>query len=363
MRVLICGGGVIGTAIAWFLAARGAQPVVIERAGVACAASGKSGGFLAEDWCDGTPLQQLARRSFALHAELAEGIGRDWGYRRLDTYSGSVGGRHRAGGRRSAWLAEDVAIERRIGDTATTAQVIPEDFTKGLMRAAEARGGALVNGRVTGIGLTRDGSRVRGAEVDGRLVEGDAIVIAMGPWTLLAAAWLPLPIVYGLKGHSLIFDTRDDVPAEAMFLEWSGRDGETHSPEIFPRPDGTTWVCAVSSDAALPVDPSQVVPDPGAAERLHEIAAALSPALARAPVLVRQACFRPVARDGLPLMGAVPGVAGAYVATGHNVWGILNAPATGEAMADLILDSVTRAVDLTPFAPGRMPAFDARRKS
>lgn len=67
MRVLICGGGVIGASIAYFLSRRGAKPIVIERTGLACAASGKSGGFLALDWCDGTPLQSLARRSFTLH--------------------------------------------------------------------------------------------------------------------------------------------------------------------------------------------------------------------------------------------------------------------------------------------------------
>ena len=57
MHVLICGGGVIGTSIAYFLSRRGIRATVIERTGIACAASGKSGGFLARDWCDGTPLQ------------------------------------------------------------------------------------------------------------------------------------------------------------------------------------------------------------------------------------------------------------------------------------------------------------------
>jgi glycine/D-amino acid oxidase-like deaminating enzyme len=68
MRVLICGGGVIGASIAYFLSRRGVKVTVIERSRIACAASGKSGGFLALDWCDGTPLEPLARRSFALHA-------------------------------------------------------------------------------------------------------------------------------------------------------------------------------------------------------------------------------------------------------------------------------------------------------
>src|SRR6202140_1515680 len=86
MHVLICGGGVIGAATAYFLSCRGARATVIERTGLACAASGKAGGFLAQAWCDRAPLQALARRSFALHAELAQRVGGDWGYRRLATY-------------------------------------------------------------------------------------------------------------------------------------------------------------------------------------------------------------------------------------------------------------------------------------
>jgi glycine/D-amino acid oxidase-like deaminating enzyme len=68
MDVLICGGGVIGASIAYFLSRRGVKAIVFESTGVACAASGKSGGFLARDWCEGSPLAPLARRSFALHA-------------------------------------------------------------------------------------------------------------------------------------------------------------------------------------------------------------------------------------------------------------------------------------------------------
>jgi len=60
-----------------------------------------------------------------------------------------------------------------------------------------------------------------------------------------------------------------------------------------------------------------------------------------------------VTQDGLPLIGKVPGVAGAYVATGHSVWGILNAPATGEAIAELLVDGAARTVDLSPFDPAR----------
>ena len=87
-RIVICGGGAIGAAIAYFTSRRGARSTVIERHAVAGAASGKSGGFLALDWCGGSPLDQLARRSFELHAELSAELGDHWGYRRLTTYGG-----------------------------------------------------------------------------------------------------------------------------------------------------------------------------------------------------------------------------------------------------------------------------------
>ena len=66
-------------------------------------------------------------------------------------------------------------------------------------------------------------------------------------------------------------------------------------------------------------------------------------------------------QDFLPLIGRVPGADGAYVATGHNVWGILNAPATGEAMAELIADGAARSVDLSPFSPARLRPLDPAR--
>ena len=46
------------------------------------------------------------------------------------------------------------------------------------------------------------------------------------------------------------------------------------------------------------------------------------------------------------------------MATGHSVWGILNAPATGEALAELIADGGARSPDLTPFDPTRLQPLD-----
>ena len=244
-----------------------------------------------------------------------------------------------------------MTLTQRLGATQTTAQVHPARLTQALMHAAQPHA-ELRRGAVTGV--VRDGAALRGVDVDGDVVAGDAVVIAMGPWSILAAAWLPLPAVFGLKGHSLVFDTGTRVPAEALFLECRDESGTLHAPEVFPRADGTTYVCAISSESSVPLDPEAVAPDPGAIERLEAMCARLSPVLAASPILARQACFRPVTRDGLPLIGRLGGLANAYVATGHSVWGILNAPATGEAMAELIVDGAASTVDLSPFDPGRL---------
>ncbi len=247
MRVLICGAGAIGASIAYFLSRRGAEVVAVERTGVASAASGKSGGFLALDWCDGTPLQALARRSFALHASLAEEIDADWGYRRMTTYGGFSGAGAEFGSG-PEWVGRNVALDRRLGTTETTAQVHPGLYSKAMMHAAEQNGARLVVGEAKGAVRDKGGWRIEGVEVDGKPLVGDAIVIAMGPWSLLAARWMPIPAVFGLKGHSLVFATGTQIPADALFLEVVELTGATSSPEVFPRTDGTTYVCAISSD-------------------------------------------------------------------------------------------------------------------
>ncbi|KAI8463654.1 MAG: hypothetical protein J3K34DRAFT_140100 [Monoraphidium minutum] len=139
--------------------------------------------------------------------------------------------------------------------------------------AAEAAGAVLPRGAVQGLALD-GGRRVTGVEVEGAgLVEADAVVIALGPWSGQAAAWLPqLPRVGGQKAHSVVLRPRggggdnDDhggggVTGTAVFTSYRDRQGKAREPEIYPRPDGTVYVCSEYSSAPLPLDPSQVAPD------------------------------------------------------------------------------------------------------
>jgi glycine/D-amino acid oxidase-like deaminating enzyme len=227
-----------------------------------------------------------------------------------------------------------------------------------MMSAAVENGAELRHGRVTGIVRTTDGSAAEGVEVDGGVVESDAVVVAMGPWSVMAAEWIGLPAVYGRRSPSLIYDTGMDVPADALFLEYQLETGSAVPVEVFPRANGHTLITAFSDEPPLPIDPAAVTPDQSEVDRLQMIGQRLSLALRPEKIIARQACFRPFAQDGLPLIGKVPQIEGAYVATGHSVWGILNAPATGEALVELIADGGAPRTDLRPFDPARLKPLD-----
>ncbi|HEX9820855.1 MAG TPA: FAD-binding oxidoreductase [Methylomirabilota bacterium] len=356
-HVVVCGAGVMGASVACFVARRGVAVTVIERSGVACAASGKSGGFLALDWCDGSPLGPLARASFALHARLATELGVDYGYRRVDTFMlaarerGAVTGRHRVPA--PGWLDGAGVVTAALGSTETTAQVHPARFTAALLDAARAP----IRIGVVGNVVVRDGA-ARGVTVDGETLEADAVVLALGPWTSRVGG-LRLPRVRGLKGYSVTL-AGADVPAHALFVDYRTADGRALEPEIFPRPDGDVYVCGMADPQPLPDAPEGVEVSDAACAVLAGAAARVSSALAGARITRRQACYRPVTDDNLPLIGRVPGVAGAYVATGHGPWGMLSAPATGLALAELITGGAARTVDLRPFDPARLRAAPAR---
>ena len=94
------------------------------------------------------------------------------------------------------------------------------------MRAAKMHGAVLRHDTVVDLVRGPGGALRSVALVSGEIVEGNAVVIAMGPWSILAARWLPLPAVWGYKGHSLVFETGETIPAEALFLEYREASGE-----------------------------------------------------------------------------------------------------------------------------------------
>jgi glycine/D-amino acid oxidase-like deaminating enzyme len=318
----------------------------------------------------GSPTQALHRVSFDLHAELAERLGVT-SYRRISTLSV----RTRPNGARdampppAAWLDGEELSSATLMD-ANTAQVTPLELTHALMDAALAGGATLRRGVVTGLDTEeRSGGEraITAVRVDGQPLRCRRAVVAMGPWSVLAEDWLGVCVpLEGIKSASVVYRgeaLRAAVLAEpfALFCGEDPRYG-THL-ETYPRSNGDTYICGIGgsdyvSGARLrpggdTESQERVAPDPARVTAARAAFAGISKLAGGGEPDVTQACMRPCAPDALPIMGAVPGVAGAFIAAGHNCWGILWAPVSGLAMAELLVDGKASCVDLSAFSPAR----------
>ncbi|CAA0832813.1 FAD-dependent oxidoreductase family protein [Striga hermonthica] len=369
-RVVVCGGGVIGVCTAYFLSKRGAAVTLVEKSSIACAASGKAGGFLALDWCDGGPVGSLARASFNLHRSIAQELNgaESYGYRTLTTLSLSITETTPSSsaqlGKKSgrpgipSWVDGPAKGPRTIGTTETTAQVHPQLFTKTLLaKAVEEYGLKVVIGKVEKVAVEEGKAKAVALEGGGE-IETDAVVLALGPWTGKFSLLGSLFRVYGLKAHSIVLEPGDPgaITPHALFLSYyPAQGGKPMDPEVYPRPTGEVYICGMSVEADVPDDPEQVTPVHESIQVLKTVARNVSTQLGEgeARVKAEQACFLPCTDDSLPVIGQVPGIEGCYVATGHSCWGILNGPATGAAVSELVMDGCSSIVDLSGFSPTR----------
>ncbi|KAJ9177304.1 hypothetical protein P3X46_012538 [Hevea brasiliensis] len=373
-RVVVCGGGIIGVCTAYFLSKKGAAVTLVEKSSVACAASGKAGGFLALDWCDGGPISSLARASFNLHRSLAEELNgyESYGYRTLNTLSLTVtesqAQKQTSTSRDEnlpSWINGPARGPRTIGSPETTAQVHPQLFTRTLLsKAMESYGVEVVTGKVEKVGV--EGERVDSVVLEGgQVINSDAVVLTLGPWSGKFEMLSSLFRVYGLKAHSIILEPKElgAITPHALFLSYyPAQGGRPMNPEVYPRPTGEVYLCGMSSEVEVPDDPEEIVGDPESIRVLKRVATTVSSHLAEgeARVKAEQACFLPCTDDGIPVIGEIPGVLGCYVATGHSCWGILNGPATGAAMAELVVDGKCSIVDLSKFSPSRFVRLGKR---
>ena len=104
------------------------------------------------------------------------------------------------------------------------------------------------------------------------------------------------PAVYGLKGHSLVFDTEHAAAARSAVRRLPrGHRERLPRRRSFRAPTGPPMSAASPAMTVRCRSTRRTVaPDPGAIERLEAMCAAMSPALARAKIVARQSCFRPV---------------------------------------------------------------------
>ena len=402
-NVVIAGGGIIGTSTAYYLAHNyNIAVTIIDPVGIAKCASGKAGGFLAKEWRDNTPLEQLQRLGFQLHQDLANDLKNTKDdfkesiidYRRLTCSAVSIDEStitiQKPRSKKLIdveWVDHDTVIDSVImGDEESIAQVHPRKLCEALWQSTKNKvNSKFIQGRIVKAVLYENDKDIKGTSnkysmqsvvlEDGQIIPADTLVIACGPWTYEANEWFAeynrndddddddedstwIPDITGVKCHSILVKS-PKVLSQAVFFESDGSLGEGDL-EVYPRPDGDCYVNGFPDDENFVAErPGQESLDPEALELLKKAMAQtaskeLFSGQATTIPHTQQVCYWPETPDGLPFMGPLPGISGAYVAAGHSVWGILQGPATGQATAELIVEGKAKCLDLSNFKIDRM---------
>ncbi len=381
---VVIGAGVVGGAVAYYLSKEGQKVCLMDRESVGSGASAHGHGVLSlvgKDFIPGAHFQ-LGLAGKELFPDFVAAVTEDSGIDPMFHEKQGV----------SLALVEE---ERGIYEEALTWQrdyvpmqwLEPEDIRRlepritpdalgGVLyrhgqvdgyrlslataQAVERLGGAVLLREATG--LVAQGRRVTGVAYPGGQVSADAVVIAMGAWSEAARIWLQFPVpVRPLHGQVLQVRPAGD-PIEIFIT--TGR----HGP-IFPRRDGVVLVGSIGgvSMSGLDVDTAHVFdpretgpweydlqPSEWGRNFMLEQVLKIMPALEDAEVLAHLAGVRPLCADRMPLIGAVPGWQGVYLATGHGTKGIHLSGITGRVLADLMVRGETAAAqDAEAFSPAR----------
>jgi glycine oxidase len=369
--VVIIGAGAIGCSIAYFLSKEKIKTIIVEQDSIGAHASGYAPGILNPQVATPEQLEvmlPLTRKSFAIHkelyAQLLAEIGNDYYFRQSALLTLAFTSEEaqetknkvemlQKRGLKIRWLdaaavrSMDSRISLEITGAAYSEEAAELDsyrYVLTLAQAAEKYGAEIRNGRFTG--LKRTGERLIAVQLASGDIACAGAVLAMGPWTGMASSSLGLPIPVGpQKGQTL--RVRASGPPFTTIIAWGSNYNTT------TRQDGLIYHGATHEDAGFDEAPSAAGRD-----RLIESLVTVVPSLVEAEIVLQTACLRPLAADGLPVIGEIPGWSGAYLATGHWTKGILLSPVTGQIISDLILRGAA-SVPIEPFSVARFSSFRA----
>ena len=363
---IFVGAGVIGLACAWRAAECGARVCVLERDRPAAGATGVAAGMLAPvgeaSWGEERLLAfnfESLERWPGFAAQLEEEAELEMGFAQcgalhvaLDRDEAEELRRryelHRKLGLDSDWLAGREC--RRLEPGLATAvrggahvpgeaSVDPRLVVAALLEALDRRGVA-VHSHAEVVAADREGTGWRVGTADGRSFPGATLVLASGSWSG-RAGWLPAEAapVRPVKGEILTLRGSPEEPVCTGIVA-----GERVY--MVPRADGRLIVGATVEERGF----DATVTAGGVHELLRE-AYRLIPEIAELELVEATAGLRPGSPDNAPLIGA-GSVEGLLIATGHFRNGVLQAPATADCIASLLVGEAP-PVDLGPFSPQR----------
>ena len=355
-EVVVVGGGVRGTAIAYFLARAGVRVTLVEKGFLASGASGANAGLVnvsgktPEHYTAFSLLSADMYPAFVKELDAEVDYQRD-GYLQVAETEAEAEQLTRHAERQSqvpgvrveildvrAARSLEPALSPRLAAVSFCPQdgnVDPLKLTLAVGRAARRHGARILHHR----------------EVTGIRLRGGRIAAVTTP-----EAEIPTEVVVDAAGV-LVPDVARMVGVEVPILPQRGQMFQVEAlPPLLRRPiqairqlrSGTTMVGTtnefVGHDRAVTYE---------AAPRVLARACRVVPALAGARVIRGWAGLRPMSPDGLPIYCAVPEVPGFYVAVGHS--GVTLAAITGQVFLDLV---TTGRTDL-PIAPYGLSRFTA----
>jgi sarcosine oxidase subunit beta len=367
--VIVIGAGVQGASLAFHLASRGAQVVVVERSVAGAGATGRSSG-LVRMYYDLLAEARLAWESFQWFRDWDARVGGECGFtktgflwiepaelaERVRANSDS----HRAMGVDSRVVAADeireIAPALEVGDEIAAYEpgsgyADPSTTATSFLAAARSRGARMLTGaEVTAIPV--EGGRVTGVRTSRGNVDAPVVVDAAGAWARGVAALVSLDIPVDVWRHDTGYLGLPEAVQRPIPVVIDNSRG------MYFRPEGADLLLVGLEDGSEmggSPDRETVTANPDfratAAERLVQ----------RMPGLV-DATFRNAhaGQDGLtPDQRAMLGQAGPdgfYLDCGHSGTGFKTAPAVGLGMSELILDGASTTVDISPFDPTRFAA-------
>ncbi len=219
------------------------------------------------------------------------------------------------------------------------ARVDGKQFEAALRAAARDHGLELLDGTVERLRIV-DGA-VTGVETGDGSLAADTVVIAGGAWSSDFATQLGLDVpVEPVRGQIVHVEPRAATAGWPVVTSFGHR-------YLVPWEGGRVAVGA--TDEEVGYTPRATV---AGVHDLLGTARAMAPGLDDARVHDIRAGLRPVAADGLPLVGPAPEVAGAFLATGHGATGLQLGPYTGKLVADLVAGR-SPDIDLHAYRPER----------
>jgi glycine/D-amino acid oxidase-like deaminating enzyme len=374
----VVGGGVVGVSAAAFLVEAGAAVTLVEASGIAAGASGRNSGVVQHPF--DPVLRDLHLDTVAIYRGLADDDvdfvlpAEPAGLLLVSLAPGAP--RRVAADLATVWPelepeylgAEDLRrLEPSLAPEVSACRLrigfpIPPGLaTRALASLAQSLGARFLIGRGAA-GLVIDRGRVSGVRLtDDTTVPAGAVLVAAGPDSpeLLdpGGRWRPIRPIWGVvvevgladpPGHVLEEAEMDEALGEAAAPASSGGDDAGVEGPDFSLVTAAGRSSLGSTFLAREPDAAAWVP------RLVARGRRFVPAIGAAPLGPVRSCARPVAVDGRPLLGAVPGLPGAFVAAGHGPWGISTGPGSARLVADAILGrpaAIPAELDAARFGP------------